>query len=272
VITAVVSRKGGVGKTTTTVNLAAALAGIGKSVLLVDLDSQASASLSLGVARTQFAPSIADVLFRGESILDTVRPTSVDGLHLVTSSADLASFDIDFASDPKKELLLKSALSYVREEYDFIFLDCPSSLSLLPINALVAADRYIAPVVPNHLSLVGLPNLLGTVSRLHRRFDKRTELLGIVPTLVDYRLKSHRENLQAIRREYGEKVFAMEIRVNTRLAEAPARGQTVFQFDAKATGARAHRLLAAEVLMRATADRPEPGALENGSDSNRIAI
>jgi len=276
VITAVVSRKGGVGKTTTAVNLAGALAGIGKRVLLVDLDSQASASLSLGVRRNALAPSIADALFHHEALADTVRTTGVDGLDLVTASADLASFDVDFATDPKRELQLTRALSGIQRDYDFVFLDCPSSLSLLPINALVAAHGYIAPVVPNHLSLIGLPNLLATVARLYRRFDKRTELLGIVPTLVDYRLRSHRDHIEAIRRQYGPQVFAIEIRVNTRLAEAPAHGKTVFEFDSKSTGARAYRLLAAEILMRANRDadgqnQSEPDGVRPAV-SDRIAI
>lgn len=250
-ITATVSRKGGVGKTTTSVNLAAALAGIGKRVLLIDLDSQASASLSLGVPRSALVPSSADVILRSAPVSETIRPTRTPGLDLVTCSSDLSSADQTLSMVPGRELRLQQALREVDEEYDFILLDCPSSLSLMPINALLAADNFIVPVVPQYLASEGVRNLLSTVDRLYERFGHKTDLLGIVLTMVDYRTRANRVNVDGIRREYREQVFAVEIRTNIRLAEAPGEGQTIFEHDLNATGAKAYRLLAAEVLIRA---------------------
>ncbi len=251
-ITALVSKKGGVGKTTTCVNLAAALAGIGKKVLVVDLDSQASASLSLGVPRERLAPSIADVLLHDMPVGEAIRPTRTGGLDILPASSDLTSFDVVMASRSGKELLLGSRLRPAASFYDFILVDCPSSLSLLPINALVAADNFVLPVVPQYLALEGVRNLLPTTQRLYERFGKRTDLLGIVLTIVDYRTRTNRHNIDLIREQFGNAVYAIEIRTNIRLAEAPAEGMTIFEYDSHCAGAKAYRLLAAETLIRAS--------------------
>ena len=265
-ITAVVSKKGGVGKTTTSVNLAAALAGIGKRVLLIDLDAQGSASLSLGVARSAMAPSSADVVLRSTPVRDTIRDTRIRGLDLVTASADLASADQTLGMVSGRELLLRRALKPISHRYDFIILDCPSSLSLLPINALLASDNFILPVVPHYLASEGVANLLETARRLRSRFGYETSLLGIVLTMVDYRTKACRENVDALRATYRQGIFAIEIRINTRLAEAPGAGRTIFEYDPAATGARAYRLLAAETLIRATSSHrlEAPASADDG--------
>ncbi len=263
-ITAVVSKKGGVGKTTTAVSLAAALAGIGRRVLLVDLDSQASASLSLGVPRSELGPSSADALLGSMPFGRVVRRTRIAGLDLVTASADLSSAEKFLVAQPRAETRLRTALHSISNFYDFVLIDCPSSLSLLPLNALVAADNFIIPVVPHFLAIEGLRNVLSLTARLYERFGTRTALLGIVLTMVDYRTRTNRDNVESIRREFGAMVFAIEIRTNIRLAEAPASGRTIFEFDGESTGAKAYRLLAAETLIRsrtaAAALRAEPEA------------
>src|SRR6185295_6258124 len=164
-ITAVISRKGGVGKTTTSVNLAAALALSGRRVLLVDLDSQASASLSLGVPREELAPSSADVLLGGFLASAAIRPTKVPGLDLITASVDLIHADLELGRYRSRESRLKGALAAVSPRYDLIFLDCPSSLSLVPINAIVAADAFVVPTMPHFLSLTGVTNLIAAAHR-----------------------------------------------------------------------------------------------------------
>ncbi|MCP4200589.1 MAG: ParA family protein [bacterium] len=264
-ITAVTSRKGGVSKTTTAVNLAAALAGIGKRVLLVDLDSQASASLSLGVPRSALFPCLADVLLGSRPAADTIRSTATLGLDLITASTDLQSFDREIGNRPGREACLKNALEPIVSRYDFVMLDCPPHHSLLSLNGLVAADNFMVPIVPHYLAVTSLEPLLWAAERLPAAYGVRPRLLGIVMTQVDYRTKAARTNATRIRERFGDAVFAVEIRVNVRLAEAPEAGKTIFEFDPTSTGARSYRLLAAEMLMRARG----AGAARTGAHDSR---
>jgi len=251
VITALVSRKGGVGKTTTAVSLSAAFAARGRRTLLIDLDSQCSASLSLGVDRYALAPSSADLLLRDMSAPEVIRPTAVPGLDLITSSVDLLSADIELGLTTGLRRRLRSALEPVRNRYDQILLDCPPSLSVMPQTALVAADNFVVPIVPQYLAIEGLQNLLDAVDRLGDRFGFAPTPLGIVLTMVDYRTREMRQQVDLVRRIFGDMVFAVEVRVNVRLAEAPAAGQSIFDYDSGSTGARAYGLLAEEMLLRA---------------------
>jgi chromosome partitioning protein len=250
-ILALINSKGGVAKTTSAVNLAAGLASLGHPTLLVDLDSQCSAALSLGVTREDLLPSSANVLLDGMPIRQAIRPTAIDSLSLLTASIELANADLALSQLRGREERLKAALAPIRNDYRYIILDCPPSLSLLPINALIASDAFIVPVVPQYLALEGLLNLLETVETIRQNMNARSLLLGLLLTLVDYRAKVTADIIERIRKAYGKQVFETEIRVNIRLAEAPSFGESIFDYDRSSTGAHAYRSLALEVVKRA---------------------
>jgi len=258
-IVALVNSKGGVAKTTTAVSLSAALAASGHRVLLVDLDSQGSASLSLGVGRASLKPSAADVLLDGFPIKEAIRRTGVDGLDLLTGSMDLANADLALAASSGRERRLKDALDPIRADYGFIVLDCPPSLSLLPVNALVAADGYVVPVVPHYLALEGLVNLTEAVDRIRSGIGTDAVLLGLLLTLVDYRTSAASEIVDMIRGHWKDQVFRTEVRVNVRLAEAPSFGKTIFDYAGTSSGADAYRQLAAELVERCFRDGKKEG-------------
>lgn len=252
-ILALVSKKGGVGKTTTAVNLAAALVAQGSRVLLMDLDSQASASLSLGLTHGDLAPSAADVMFYDTPIDEAIRSTSTERLDLISASVDLQSAERHLSALRHPQRWLERLLEPIEVDYDYIVLDCPPSLSLLAANALAACHGFLIPVVPQYLAVAGVDSLIRFAERLrvqegHRR---RSRFLGLVPTMVDYRNRLTRTMLRRLRSSYDGSVFRTEIRVNVRLAEAPALGQTIFQYDSGATGAQAYRRLARETVRRA---------------------
>lgn len=249
-ILAFVSRKGGVGKTTSVVNLGGALARLGSRVLIVDLDSQASASRSLGVARAALAPSTYDVLFRGMALPEAVRPTSVERLELVTASADLLHADLDLQNLRRRDEALADRLAPHAGAWDWILLDCPPGLTAVVRNALVAADAYVVPTPPHFLAFEGVDVLLEAVDRIHGRFGRGDSLAGILLTMVDYRTASARSHAAELRLKYGLKLLDTEIPVNVRLAESPTDGLTIFERDPKASGAHAYRMLAVELLDR----------------------
>ena len=249
-ILSLVNNKGGVAKTTTAVNLAAGLAGKKSRVLLIDLDNQSSASFFLGVERADLSPSMADVIFDGFRVRDAIRKTDIVGLDLLTGAKGLAETDLRLANIRGREYQVKDAIEPLRDGYDFIILDCPPSLSLLSINALIASDAFIIPVQPQYLALEGLVDLMTTVKRIQQEMEVKASLLGILLTLVDYRTRSTLEVIDVIRGHFREKVFQTEIRVNIRLAEAPSFGKTIFEYDPTSTGANAYQRLTVEVLNR----------------------
>lgn len=250
IVVALVNNKGGVGKTTTAVNLAAAIANAGRKCLLIDLDSQASASLFLGVRKTELSPSSADVLLDGRPIQGAIRETSNRCLDLLTGSRALSNADLVLGSAQGREYRLKAALEPVRPHYSYVILDCPPSMSLVTVNALVAAEAYIIPVTPQYLALEGLVALVESIDRVRESVPASGTLLGVALTIVDARMKAAVEISEMIRGHYKGLVFTTEVRVSARLAEAPSFGQTIFEYAPSSSAADAHQRMAGEFLQR----------------------
>jgi len=250
-ILALVNVKGGVGKTTTAVNLSAVFAETGLKVLFLDLDPQGSASFSFGIPYEETKPSVYEALVGGCPLTELMRPTPVENVHLITSSMDLSDSDGKLArmSDPKRRVA--RALEPVRPAYDMIIIDCPPGLSLLSVNGLAAADAFIVPIVPHDLSMEALGRFTLAVKDLDLPANLLPAELGILLTMTDQRTKLTAEMVGEIRKVYGTRLFTTEIPVNVRLAEAPGYGMTILQYESWSPGAQAYRKLGGEVLRRA---------------------
>ncbi len=259
-VIAVANQKGGVGKTTTTVNLATAMAAVGKRVLLVDADPQGNASTGFGFGRTQRGAGCYEVLFDGLAIAGLVRATPVPGLSLVTASADLAGADVQIASLPRREYRLRDALERCAADYDFVLIDCPPALNLITVNALVAANAILVPLQAEFYALEGISSLLQTVEAIKSRLNPDLEVQGVVLTMVDKRNGLAEAVTRDVRAFFGPLVYETIIPRNVRVSEAPSHGKPVVLYDLKCSGSQAYLALAGEVLRREARREPIPSS------------
>jgi chromosome partitioning protein len=255
VVIAVLNSKGGVGKTTTAVNLAAALAAPKRRVLVVDLDSCGSASLWLGIARHQLRPSSASCLLEKYPILKAIRHTDAQNLDVLPGSIELANADVALCGVRGRETMLRRMLERVTSHYELIILDCPPALSLLNVNAIVASDGLIVPVVPEPLAVEALDTFLATIERVRSRMTTRGRVMGILLTLVEPQRKHTRDIADRLRAVHRDNVFHTEIGCAAVLSEAPASRKTIGVVAPKSQSAEAFRRLAGELLQRLPAGR-----------------
>ena len=253
-VIAIANQKGGVGKTTTAINLAASLAALDRRILLIDLDAQANATSGLGFPREKQGPQSYDVLLSGNAD-GAVRETAFPNLSLLPSGRDLVGAEIELVDQEGREARLKQAIEPLRETFEFLFIDSPPSLSLLTINALTAADAVLVPIQTEYFALEGVTELLETVERVRGSFNPSLEIEGIVLTMFDERTNLARQVTDDIRHHFGDSVFKTVIPRNVRLGEAPSFGKPVLAYDVKSKGAEAYLALAREFLKRDGARR-----------------
>lgn len=247
-IIALVNQKGGVGKTTTVLNLGAYLAELGKYVLIVDADPQGNATSGLGVVPAQLTAGLYEVLAGRAGAAEVVQNTKITNLRVFPSTPSLAAANVELVTAERREEKLREALLAVRNDYDYILIDCPPSLGILTVNSLVAADSVIIPVQSEYYALEGLGQLLETIHLVQKNLNRDLRVLGAVITMHDRRTKLSAQVQKEMNRHFPNKIFDSVIPRNVRLSEAPSHGLTIRQYDPWSKGARAYRQLAEEVM------------------------
>lgn len=248
-VIAIANQKGGVGKTTTAINLSACVAATGRRVLLIDLDPQGNATSGLGIVKNGVERTIYDVLVNDVPMADAMQPTLMEKLRLVPANTQLVGAEIELVDAERREYLLQSAVEKVRSEFDYIFIDCPPSLSLLTVNGLVAADGVLVTLQCEFYALEGLTELLQTIIRVRSNLNPRLKLHGVLLTMHQHTRLSN-QVIADVRSHLGEKVYETVIPRNVTLGEAPSFGKPIIFHDLKSAGARAYLSLAQEVIAR----------------------
>ncbi len=244
------NQKGGVGKTTTCVNMSAYLAKAGRKVLLVDIDPQGNATTGLGFSKSAIKKSVYNVLIEEEPVKDNVLETQMPGLYLLPANIDLAGAEVELVYKKNRERVLKTALDKIKNDYDYILVDCPPSLGLITINALAAADSVIIPIQSEYYALEGLSQLMNTISLVRQHLNKGLKVEGVVLTMHDRRSLISRQIAEEIKKYFTKKLYEIVIPRNVRLAEAPSHGKPILLHDPKCMGAKAYAALTEEFLRK----------------------
>ena len=245
---AVATQKGGVGKTTTSVNLSSCLAAYGRKVLLIDTDPQGNASSGVGAVREDVDKSVYDVIINGDKMKDVIMETDYHNLSLCPSNINLAGAEIELVGEDRREFLLKEALSEVKDDYDFIIIDCPPSLGLLTLNSFVCADSVIIPIQCEYYALEGLSQLTNTIRKIKTAFNPDLEIEGVLLTMYDTRTNLSVQVAREVKKYYGAKLYKSVIPRNVRLSEAPSFGQPINIYDKNSKGSACYMSLASEVI------------------------
>lgn len=247
-IIAIANQKGGVGKTTTSVNLGAGMATIGKRVLLVDIDPQGNTTSGVGVNKADVENCIYDILINDVNPADTILNTQIEGLDIIPATIQLAGAEIELVSTISRELRLKKALNTVKNKYDYIIIDCPPSLGILTINSLTASDSVIIPIQCEYYALEGLSQLLNTVRLVQKNLNPHLMIEGVLLTMLDARTNLGIQVIEEVKKYFQEKVYKTIIPRNVRLSEAPSHGQSIITYDSRSKGAEVYLELAKEVI------------------------
>ena len=245
---AIANQKGGVGKTTTSVNLSSCLAALGKKVLLIDTDPQGNATSGVGIEREALNKSVYDVIINGEDIKDVILSTDYTKLYVCPSSIDLAGAEIELVSAEGREYQLKEAVATIKDEYDFIIIDCPPSLGLITLNSFVCADSIIIPIQCEYYALEGLSQLTNTIRLVRMQLNKNLDIEGIVLTMYDTRTNLSVQVADEVKKYYADKLYKSVIPRNVRLSEAPSYGQPINIYDSTSKGCESYMSLAREVI------------------------
>lgn len=249
-IISIANQKGGVGKTTTAINLAASLAAIEHSTLLIDIDPQSNSTSGLGIESNTVTNSIYEVMIGGVSMAEAVRETELDYLDLVPSHINLVGAEIEMVDRGERERILTKAVNEVKKQYDFIIIDCPPSLGLLTINALTSSNSVLIPVQCEYFALEGLGQLLNTIKIVRQHLNPELEIEGVLLTMYDTRTRLSNQVADEVKRYFDDRVFSSVISRNVRLAEAPSFGKPAILYDASSVGAKNYLSLAREVIQR----------------------